>query len=101
VHIPGKDGKPHNEWKKAQDSFKKMFDYFETESLDIKFGVKHRPALVYFPKSLAQKDVKKTIFHPTDTFRTIYDEISSLIEDFTVPLANDQEMQKMTSLVLS
>jgi len=101
VHIPGKAGKPHNEWKKAQDSFKKMFDYFETESLDIKFGVKHRPALVYFPKSLAQKDVKKTIFHPTDTFRTIYDEISSLIEDFTVPLANDQEMQKMTSLVLS
>ena len=79
VHIPGKDGKAHNEWKKAKDSFKRMFDYFETDSLATKLGVKHRPAIIYFPKSLAQKDVKKTVFHPTDSFRTIYDDVSSLI----------------------
>ena len=66
-----------------------MFDYYETTTLATKFGVKHRPALVYFPKSLVKKDLKKTVFHPSDTFRTIYDEISELIEDFTVPMAND------------
>ena len=77
-----------------------MFDYYETDSLATQLGVKHRPAIIYFPKSLAQKDVKKTVFHPTDNFRGIYDEVSSLIEDFTVPLADDHEMQKMTSIAL-
>lgn len=62
--------------------------------------MKHRPALIYFPKSLAQKDVKKTVFHPSDNFRTVYDEISNLIEDFTIPLASDMEMQKITSIAL-
>jgi hypothetical protein len=52
-------------------------------------GVKQTPAIVYFPKSLAKKNVQKTVFYPQHTFRNIYDEISSLIEDFTVPLAND------------
>lgn len=28
VHIPSADGTAHPEWKKSQDSFKKMFDYF-------------------------------------------------------------------------
>ncbi len=27
----------------------------------------------YFPKSLAKKNVQKTIFYPKDTFRQIYD----------------------------
>ena len=44
--------------------------------------------------------MKKTVFHPTDNFRIIYDEISSLIEDFTIPLASDKEMQKITSIAL-
>lgn len=67
-----------------------MFNYFESETLASKLGVKHRPAIIYFPKSLAQKDIKKTIFYPSDNFRTIYDEISGLIEDFTVPVSDDQ-----------
>ena len=100
VHVPGKDGKKHPEWEKCQSNFKKMFECFETESLAHAFGVKHRPALIYLPKSLAQKDVKKTDFHPSDSFRTIYDEISTLIEDFTIPLASDMEMQKITSIAL-
>ena len=77
-----------------------MFDYYSTENFATKFGVKHRPAIVYFPKSIAQKNVKKTVFHPTDNFRTIYDEVSSLIEDFTIPLADDHEMQQITSIAL-
>lgn len=77
-----------------------MFDYYESDTLATKFGVKHRPAIVYFPKSLATKDVKKTVFYPSDDFRTIYDEISSLIEDFTVPVSNDMEMQQLTSIHL-
>ena len=44
--------------------------------------------------------MKKTVFHPTDSFRGIYDEVSGLIEDFTVPLADDHEMQKITSIAL-
>ena len=75
-----------------------MFDYFETEILASKLGVKSRPAIVYFPKSLAKKDVKKTVFYPNDHFRAIYDEIAGLIEDFTIPLAGDPELQQMLSL---
>jgi hypothetical protein len=41
------------------------------------------------------------VFYPNDNFRAIYDEVSSLIEDFTVPLATDLEMQKMTSISLA
>ncbi len=40
-----------------------MFDFFETETLMTHFGVKHRPAIIYFPKSLVKKDLKKTIFY--------------------------------------
>jgi hypothetical protein len=50
-----------------------MCKYYETETLIEKLGVKQRPALVYFPKSLVKKDIKKTIFYPKDTFRNIYD----------------------------
>ena len=59
IHLPAKDGRTHPEWKKAQSSFKKMFDYFESETLATKLGVKQLPAIVYFPKSLAKKDVKR------------------------------------------
>jgi len=45
--------------------------------------------MVYFPKSLAKKEIKKTIFYSNNDFRSIYDEISGLIEDFTVPLSSD------------
>lgn len=77
-----------------------MFDYYETDELAQELGVKQTPAIVYFPKSLAKKKVQKTIFYPKDTFRQIYDQISSMIEDFSVPLANDMQMQKLTSIPL-
>jgi hypothetical protein len=63
-------------------------------------GVKQTPAILYYPKSLAKKSVQKSIFSPKDSFRNIYDEIAGLIEDFTVPLSNDAEMQKLTSIPL-
>lgn len=63
-------------------------------------GVKHRPAIVYYPKSLTKKELKKTIFYTNNNFRDIYDEISSLIEDFTVPLSSAIEMQQLTAISL-
>ncbi len=49
---------------------------------------------------MAKKQLQKAVFSPRDSFRNIYDEIESLVEDFTVPLANDAEMQKLTSIPL-
>ena len=63
-------------------------------------GIKHRPAIVYYPKSLTKKELKKTIFYANNNFRDIYDEISSLIEDFTVPLSSAMEMQQLTAISL-
>ena len=56
-----------------------MFTYYETDTLAKALGVKQTPAIVYFPKSLAKKNVQKSVFYSKDTFRDIYDEISSLI----------------------
>jgi hypothetical protein len=78
-----------------------MFEYYEGEQVIKELGVKHRPSLVYYPKSLAKKELKKTIFYSNSNFRSIYDEISGLIEDFTVPLSSDMEMQQLTSIALN
>lgn len=56
-----------------------MFTYYQTNSLAKQLGIKQTPAIVYFPKSLVKKSVQKTVFSPKDSFRVIYDEISSLI----------------------
>ena len=73
VNIPSEDGKSHPQWKKVQESYRKAFDYFEIEENSIisRLGIKQRPALVYFPKSLAKKDLLKTIFHSNEDFRAI------------------------------
>jgi hypothetical protein len=75
VHVGAADGKPHPEWKRCQESFKAMFDYLEGSEVATELGIdaRHRPSIIYFPKSLAQKTVRKTVFHSGDTFRSIYD----------------------------
>lgn len=55
IHVPAADGTPHVEWKKAQESFKKLFDYFDGSEVAKDLGIKHRPAIVYYPKSLTKK----------------------------------------------
>ena len=75
VHFPGKDGKPHAQWKECQKKFRKMFEYYETETLAADLGVKQTPAIVYFPKSLVKKNVQKTVFYSQASVREIYDEI--------------------------
>jgi len=62
--------------------------------------VKNTPAIVYFPKSIAKKSVQKTVFTTRDSFDDIYKEIDSIIEDFTVPLSNFMELQKLTGIHL-
>lgn len=64
-------------------------------------GVKHRPAIVYYPKSLTKKELKKTVFYANNNFRAIYDEISGLIDDFTVPLSSEMELQQLTAIALN
>lgn len=53
--MPAADGTAHSEWKKAQESFKKLFDYFDGTEVAKELGVKHKPAIVYYPKSLTKK----------------------------------------------
>jgi hypothetical protein len=40
------------------------------------------------------------VFYANNNFRSIYDEISGLIEDFTVPLSSGMEMQQLTGITL-
>ena len=96
----GEDGEEHPEWKNVQKKFRKMFKYYETSELKDALGVKVTPAIVYFPKSLAKKKVQKTIFFKRDTVDSIQEEIDSMIDDFTVPLSSEKELQQMTGLPL-
>lgn len=77
-----------------------MFKLYEGEAIKDKLGVKSTPALVYFPKSLAKKNVQKTIFYSKTNFDEIYDEIDGMIDDFTVVLVDEVEMQKHISIHL-
>ena len=54
--------------------FKRMFKFYEILASDVskKIGVKQTPAIVYYPKSLAKKNVQKTVFYPSDTLDNIY-----------------------------
>ena len=63
-------------------------------------GVKSTPAIVYFPKSLAKKNVQKTIFGQRDTLEDVQDEIDSMTDDFTVAISSEVELQKMTGIPL-
>ena len=63
-------------------------------------GSEGDPIIVYFPKSLAKKKVQKTIFYKRDTVDSIQEEIDSMIDDFTVPLSSEKELQQMTGLPL-
>lgn len=49
---------------------------------------------------MAKKNVQKTIFSRRDDFDTIQAEIDSMIDDFTVTLSSEMEMQKMTGIPL-
>ena len=77
-----------------------MFEFYETETLKEKLGVKATPAIVYFPKSLVKKDIQKTIFSTHRSLDEIQSEIDEMIDDFTVAISSEIELQKMTGIPL-
>ena len=62
--------------------------------------MKKLPAIVYFPKSLVKKQIHKTTFQEQMTLEEIHHEISSMIEDFTLTISSDLEMQRLTGQTL-
>ena len=64
VHLAGSKGEMHSKWTDVKKQFKKMFVYYEGEGSEIikETGVKKVPAIIYYPKSLAKKQIQKTIF---------------------------------------
>ena len=79
-----------------------MFTYYETEGPEVikEISAKKVPAIVYYPKSLAKKQIQKTIFTEGYNYDDIYREIHGLVDDFTVPCAGEIELQQMTSISL-
>lgn len=63
-------------------------------------GVKKLPAVVYFPKSLVKKQIHKTVFPEQSTFEDVERELSAMIEDFSITLSSDLEMQRLTGIAL-
>lgn len=93
--------RPHPHWRQVQSRFQKMFEYHEGgEQLAEVLGVKKLPAIVYFPKSLVKKQIHRTTFSEQSTVEDIVKEVSAMIEDFSVTIASDLEMQRLTSLSL-
>ena len=94
-------GRPHPQWKLIQTRFQKMFEYYEGgEEIAKLVGVKKLPAIVYFPKSLVKKQLHKTTFFEQSTLEEIVHEVSAMIEDFSITLSSDLEMQRLTGLTL-
>ena len=63
-------------------------------------GAKKAPAIVYYPKSLAKKQIQKTIFTEGYTVEEMEKEISGIVDDFTVPCANNMELQQLSAISL-
>lgn len=77
-----------------------MFVTYDAPGMKDVIGVKVTPSIVFFPKSVAKKKVMKTAFTTKDSLEDIHDEIYSMLDDFTVTLADGIEMQKHTGIHL-
>ena len=100
VHVPGADGSEHPEWENIIKKWGKMFVTYDAPGMKDALNIKQTPSIVFFPKSIAKKKVMKTVFTTKNTMQNIHDEIYSMLDDFTVTLADGMEMQKHTGIHL-
>ena len=84
-----------------------MFHYFEASydsddhaKLVEYYSLKSLPAIIYYPKSVAKKQIQRRIFYKNDHYHDMKKEISTTIDDFTVPLSDELEAQQMTSIAI-
>ena len=100
VHVTDSEGNEHSAWSTVTEKFGRMCRVFETDTLRAELGVKQTPSIVFFPKSVAKKMVQRTVFSPKETFEDIHREVDSIVEDFSLPISNFLEMQRLTGIHL-